>query len=737
MSIDLSEFTRRTLAPFADPATELDLLSIADGCQFRFVRSGAEIRGVLSFHRDTHFVKVHGVSRQTLASFLAGKSMAGLDELAVVQRRVLREREEGWIAGPARLNSGPPGEADQVLTQAASNASGTTKIVVLDAPAGMGKTALVERYTLALARDYQERRGTRLALLVSSRGRRLSRLSDAIAATLQLLRSPIVFTEVPVLVRQGLITLIIDGFDELVDSDGYESSWSSLAELLGAIDGGGVLVLASRDTFFDEQQFLQRAHRNDLGSSSSLQFDFLRLSPWAALHVRHMFDHLGVDPELTEIAISTLGAGTRALISRPYFAREVALSLKENPGAGQFTEIVRTVVNSFVDRESNLLFGSDGRPNGQAVLLDFFEEVALEMRKQESDSIDIESLRFLLDFVLEAHGVGPELRRERVFRAGSVAFLEIAGSDQKVRRGFPHEVVRDYFFARAVLRALVARDGSVSRVLSAGSVSLDASELVRLLAESVEFPMTYGLCDALLSVARTALPGTSLSANAAAVAFAIAPAIDFAEVGVINATNLTLGNIAVGDCLLPDMDLSGSLVAFLDLTACAALFVRADNSTLIGRLRLSELTIIGETWAAQPACLEVYGDDGSLKAFRDPSHIAIVLAEHTISEGDAGARPINHAQTLLQRIARKWARRFYFCEDDVEDAPMFSDPRWPAVRAILEGHGRLVSKVVAKSGPKRSLVHLRDAQAIAERFSPDPSVMDTVQAIWLEVGRIP
>ena len=88
-----------------------------------------------------------------------------------------------------------------------------------------------------------------LVLHVHSRGRVLSYLQDLIAFSLQRLRLSITFDQLPVLVRHGLVTLAIDGFDELGDPNGYELAWSQVNETIDEIRGAGTLILAGRETF--------------------------------------------------------------------------------------------------------------------------------------------------------------------------------------------------------------------------------------------------------------------------------------------------------------------------------------------------------------------------------------------------------------------------------------------------------------------------------------------------------
>ena len=89
---------------------------------------------------------------------------------------------------------------------------------------------------------------------LAGRGRVLTFIQDLLAFSLQRMRVPVTFDQVPILVRHGLVTLAIDGFDELGDPSGYEHAWGQLNELIRDVRGGGAIILAGRDTFIGPER---------------------------------------------------------------------------------------------------------------------------------------------------------------------------------------------------------------------------------------------------------------------------------------------------------------------------------------------------------------------------------------------------------------------------------------------------------------------------------------------------
>lgn len=101
----------------------------------------------------------------------------------------------------------------------------SVRTLVIDGPAGVGKSHLIRRLVHDRANNFGP--GSSPPILhIRSKGRKLTTLTDVIAGSLQELRLSLTFDQLPVLIREGLIGIAIDGFDELADPNGYENSWA-------------------------------------------------------------------------------------------------------------------------------------------------------------------------------------------------------------------------------------------------------------------------------------------------------------------------------------------------------------------------------------------------------------------------------------------------------------------------------------------------------------------------------
>lgn len=137
---------------------------------------------------------------------------------------------------------------DQWLAkQQGSSTRGGTDLLLIDGPAGVGKTTVVREAALLRAERYDG--SAPLILQIASRGRVLQNIADLIAFALQDVRSNLTIGQLMSLVRHGLIILAIDGFDELSDPNGFETAWSGLNNLIASSRGAATFLLAGRETF--------------------------------------------------------------------------------------------------------------------------------------------------------------------------------------------------------------------------------------------------------------------------------------------------------------------------------------------------------------------------------------------------------------------------------------------------------------------------------------------------------
>jgi len=259
----------KELSLFADIDSSPKIVSEGDVYSIRFKQNAVDV--VIKIAKDGGVVhESRGGAKKSYSTYrglLASQNFGNLRKLADGQRALIRT-EAPYIEDTSRQlpivgaltaaedtsNTQPDllSEIRSWLSIDATSSSNNVRTLVVDGPAGIGKTHLIR--TLAYERAVAYGPGMPPPILhVQSRGRKLTTLNDVLAGTLQTMRATLTFDQVPVLVRHGLLQIAIDGFDELADPHGYESAWGSLRDFVEDLDGKGSMILAGRDTFINAQ----------------------------------------------------------------------------------------------------------------------------------------------------------------------------------------------------------------------------------------------------------------------------------------------------------------------------------------------------------------------------------------------------------------------------------------------------------------------------------------------------
>src|ERR1700685_53593 len=401
--MDLTDQLKRDFAPFVDPATELIVGRGTQGVRLELFRNG--IKHDYCYDATSHTIVARHPLRErkfpSLRSLFASTDFADIKSLAATQARMHRtlsvdalipaegEIDENRLTRPALHKVLSPRRLDigEIPTHLV--------VVLIDGPAGVGKTSLIESVMVQRARKQSEAGALPPILHVASRGRRLTGLNDALAQSIQLVRAKFTYDQTPVLIRHGLLQIAIDGFDELVDPEGYKDAWFALRDFFDDVGVGGPIILAGRDTFFDQQSFLEQlgsAKRNlDLShirlqpSTPSTAKDWLRKNGWQESDLKDPYTNIILRP------------GSYAL--RPYFLSQLATAKSWKAIDGGDLTPRSFLVEKFVSREARLLSDQLSSPIDavKVRMNDLFQEIALEMADNETDTVDMGFLHLVTE----------------------------------------------------------------------------------------------------------------------------------------------------------------------------------------------------------------------------------------------------------------------------------------------------------------------------------------------------
>lgn len=455
------------LVPFADFGTTVE--ATAGG--FVLKRNG--VRTEVIVHSDAYAVHRAEEPNQTWAdagSLLASPRFGDLARVAQNQAVVLGSvRLKGTpvpitsdlkqVVGsvPQFVLQDEPWKAlDQWLRGLRQTQSeGGSDLLLIDGPAGVGKTTIVREAALLRAETYDG--SLPLILQIVSRGRVLQNIADLIAFALQDVRANLTIGELMVLIRHGLITLAIDGFDELSDPNGFETAWSGLNNLIEGARGSATILLAGRETFVSTETIRRqlvsfRPTEDRLSALSLSDPDPMAARDW--LLSRPGWDAALLSMEFVE---PIFVEGSYAL--RPFFLEVIgrepdALRDNEPPAS----DLLSYLVDVMTRREATKFFEALDPPDGnEAIRLygayvgRFLEEVARDLAENQSDSIAEDALDLLA--TVAASGLLPDDQIAAVVqRARTIVFL--ANDVQPGHARFAHEQLQQHFLSREALRSV-------------------------------------------------------------------------------------------------------------------------------------------------------------------------------------------------------------------------------------------------------------------------------------------
>lgn len=594
-------------------------------------------------------------------------------------------------------------------------------VLLLDGPAGVGKTSLIQRFLVQRARAQQDSNAAPPILHVTSRGRRLTALDEALAQSIQVLRAGFTFDQVPTLIRHNLLQLAIDGFDELVDPEGYKDAWYALRDFFDTTMFGGPIILAGRDTFFDEQSFTRQMNE----SKHRFQLGHVRLGPVSVSAAKTWLSTRGwQDSDLNDPCTNLiLRPGSYTL--RPYFLYELSEARNWNSIESHDLTPRAYLVEKFVDREAKLIAEqlSVDPENIRGRLRDVFEETAMEMADNETEVVDLSFLQMVTEVEFGDYLSMSDIAKLR-HKAGSFALL-VSDSREGFRR-FPHTEISHHFLAHALIR--LVSEGTPVRFLRRGIVT---SDLLTILGET--------LCSAELTTVRLFVKNLErlfaddstfdrLAENSATLL--ITSLCRDTESGTRNYRDLQISSgvlfglvasATLENVRIQQLDVQEAALTQVEFRGCEIVNLHADETVRFGRTVPSVHHI------------HLHEKNGTVRELFDPHEISAWLQSRSEPEGQT-AEVNADAVRLLDRVCRIMMRQ-HMIKDHETDASgkILRNQYWPQIEKILT-EAELVDRAHRKpmSGTQAPFVRMRDPfKLLANKTSP------VMAKIWNKVAAIP
>lgn len=497
--------------------------AIIESNKVTFERLGQSIYIEIIDKDDRVFIK-YNEDLIPYRTFLA-KILGRLDLMAEkIVRKYEDEGDKIYVDADAICYHGTAkdtGEAKQMLKDICSESNQyATKICFVTADAGHGKTVLLRQYQYDNANDYLQSRSNYIFWHIDLHGRDLVRLNEAMMYEVGSLRmGGLYYNSILTLIRNGLLVLAIDGFDELAAEIGGEKVLGSLANIVDELDGQGILIAASRRTFFNTQDYFKRTRLLRGTVDSSCEFDELKLKNWGekqcVQYLNYFYAYKIAKDEFYSMSQILGEDNCHPILERPFLFVKLVLYAYENKpstkpseflkqGGGQY-DSVNAVINAFIKREVQKWTCYDNE-SGKPYLkfeqhVELLMEIANEMWCSQKNYISVETVQYLATILIDSWNIQPDLRAQIIRMVESHAFLVVAENGDNYRR-FDHDEFKDYFLACKLNTIFTKSDNAslAQKLRNFLSKSQIQESVARYLYHMLDKNKVYNYVDALVSL---------------------------------------------------------------------------------------------------------------------------------------------------------------------------------------------------------------------------------------------
>lgn len=735
------------LTPFADPGTTISVSRRNRVVTCDWIQRGDARSADLAISFEGVSVTFRGQSL-SYKSFFASVHMADLLQLAKMTVQARKARP--YVDTRARLEGADHEESALTLirkTLTSPQIADSTLLMMITGEAGAGKTSVLQELVRSQAIAYAHGQSQNLYLYINAQGRALARFTEAVAAELDELRSPLTFHQVVPLARLGLIVPVIDGFDELLGVGGYGEAISSIAAFVDDLYGEGQIIAASRSTYY-EQEFLSRTSRQRESEGLAWHLTSVRVLDWGASEVEKFVRDRCREKQLesarTEVVfkhvLTAFSGENRRLMSKPLFVAQTTELVFDGHEFGSERDLLESLVAAYLEREQKeKLLDRDHRSILTSRQIEqLLVELAEEMWNQETRELDTRSAREIADFVLSDVNLDPAEHKVVVERMPAMAFL--APGERRSTIAFEHETFFAYFLAQRLASRIAHAPGSLSVLLGRSVLPNDVASLAtrRLLQTD---PTTLGklvksLGDACLVHSPRQL---QVKENAGLV---VQQLLCLGAIVGLECSGLELRGIVIPGGSLENVVITDS--RFLDME-----FRRVDlTQTKILRSEARDILLYEVSVDLSSTQLELTGLDPSLhlvglrvrdgdfeEVFYDPSKIRAALIKiGAASDNEKVEAPLaipESVQLLVERLARAYKRANPICTADDFMRQTFGDHRWPTIQSLLIRTGVVTEETRNTSGSKKVFLRRQvlpeEILAGLDRRAPVP---DPVRNFW-------
>lgn len=714
----------KDLRVFHDRFADAKFVPQDDGWHAEFDRRGKRI----SLRRDRDG-KIYSLATSELIarsfkSLLAGPDFCNVTYLAKSLVHEYSEYTADVLSVPFQLDDKKSShlsfkEIDEFLSRKELGA-----VFGIEGPAGAGKTHFIRRLAATRAQNLVDGSSLNaLVIPVESSGKVLSAIDDRIDGALSALRATFNRSELPVLMKNGLIALAIDGFDELSDSRGYNNSWSALRELLRDIGGKGLIILSGRDSFIDKK-VLQEVIGSSLVLTGTELFSIGVGFPSAESATswickkNQVWDSYRHDVEERLNAYSWL--------RRPFFVSQIS-NMSPDLFLESDDEPIIALCGAMVSREvAKIGMPSElSAADGEKIILSVLMEVARTMMDYEIDYVDPSLIEVAVQIACEIHAPHNEaFTKALVARARTLAFLEPApGTGDRDNRKFAHEKIKAFFYSTYILDE---SPNSPPVPLGLRRTQLGISDLsifVSLLRASGT-DKTKVARDYFMNSIRDVGVGTTIGGNLTALLIACLP-----ESNLDGQSEIKIAYQQVVDAVVPDKPVGRLIDIYinrLDTRGCNLTNLTFENCQ-VGELIISAQTRFGSTLPKVNAVLVEDSSGQEIRYYDDISKEREL--EKLRGSEDSGAlfSIPDTLDTLIRLMLRGyWVR---LNREDKRGRRLLDHDDWENVRNILEKFSLLEIRNIGAGGRPSEFVHLKRLEEFLSLESASRDILEAIHQI--------
>lgn len=759
---------RRDLSAFADPLEEVVISRTTTGFSAVWIQN-REIREALFITKkgdelpEVEFER----KRYTYSGFLASEKMADLRDFANMTLNVLSLKKD-YVDSRATIGLNDESKEGNMLDllkelTMVDESSLLTKIIFLKGEAGAGKTYNLEHLTRIQSLEYLNGKTKKLFLYVNAQGRALSRLNEAISTELDDLRARFTYHPVIPLCRRNCLVLIIDGFDELIGSGGYDEAFASLGSFLGELGGSGTIIASARSAFYEHRNFRGVVKRYYGGEEPRCEIVPIEIKPWRRTESiayltqvektdKRWSEKIKKSPEEFYDSIAAdVSDRNNILLTKPFYLSKLVELILDgedfNPREDYLSQIVEHYIerelDKFLDGQGKLLLDIDGH-------LKLLCELAMEMWWQEVRFLDVHTIQTVAEIVAEELKIDPSRSKYLIEKVPSYALLGAQDTSSPPKRGFQHESLFSYYLSLGVIELINHQEESISVFFNRSSfpeplIDEISSNDYFSGADSKEriLEVIAKICNNIKPRATEALARQ----NAGNLAFkllshfkgadGLPSNIEFRSLIVEEASlsYLKMERPRFIDCHLDRIDISNAIIIhpFFESTALSALTIDPASTKLEGAIFKYNHDLFS---------IAVWEDFGR-KEIYEPNIIDEYLrkigAELTGYEKrkELDIEPIDiEIVNLFERLLRHLERNYYARIHDTFQRRLFFDhPKWEALEEILQKNDLIEYPTKQISGHRQDLVRLSYPPDLIRRGQDEKAqnTPENIKKFWKEL----